>query len=235
MIRTLDATLGRLVRHLLFLLVRFYYAVFYNVSASGKHLITEHPGAIVLATHVSRNDGPLLLSALYTCARMRPVVHYDEYHSALQWLPMFVISAIPVSSPRRWAAERRAAWKDRQMRVIGKVLAAGNTVLLFPAGVSRQQPEEVVKPHFSGAYDMIRAHPNAPVLLARIEGLGRFQTPRFDAFWTFIGRAKGRRHVAVEITRLEGLSTDQPMAAFNAQLEALLNRPIDMAPTSTPE
>ncbi|MEO0391314.1 MAG: 1-acyl-sn-glycerol-3-phosphate acyltransferase, partial [Pseudomonadota bacterium] len=218
MIRFLDRTLGRWIRHFLFLLVRAYYAMFYNVSVSGKHLLTDHPGALVLATHVSRHDGPLLISSLYTCARLRPVVHYDEYHSWVQWLPMWLVSAIPVSSPRRWDPAQRAAYKDQQLDIIGRVLGKGHSVLLFPAGITRQQPEEVLKPHFSGAYDMMNAHPSAPVLLARIEGLGRFQNKRYDLFFSFLGRRQGRLHVSVDIRQLGGVSTQQPLAEFNQQL-----------------
>jgi 1-acyl-sn-glycerol-3-phosphate acyltransferase len=51
--RFFDATLGKWVRHLFFVLVRTYYAMFYNVSAAGKHLLQDQPGTLILATHVS--------------------------------------------------------------------------------------------------------------------------------------------------------------------------------------
>ena len=82
--RFFDATLGKWVRHLFFVLVRTYYAMFYNVSAAGKHLLQDQPGTLILATHVSRHDGPLVSAILYSTARVRPTVHYYEYHTWAQ-------------------------------------------------------------------------------------------------------------------------------------------------------
>ena len=116
--RFLDATLGKALRHFFFLAVRGYYTLAFNISASGKHLLHDHPNALILATHLSRHDGPLILSLLYTTARVRPVVHYSEYANWLQWFPLFVISAIPVSAPKSWSAEKRSAYKEEQLGVV---------------------------------------------------------------------------------------------------------------------
>ncbi|MEL7092827.1 MAG: 1-acyl-sn-glycerol-3-phosphate acyltransferase [Pseudomonadota bacterium] len=225
--RFLDATLGRWTRHFFFIVVRGYYALFYNVSCSGKHLLQEHPGALILATHVSRHDGPLVASILYTTTRVRPVVHYDEYHNPVQKLPMFVISAIPVSSPKDWPADRRAAQKAWSLDTIAKVIKGGSAVLLFPAGKTRRQPEEIIEPYYSGAHDIMRAHPELPVMLLRLDGLGRFQRAVYDGFWSFLGRTDGRRHVSVDIRPLpEFIDPMADLATFNAALETAFNTPI---------
>ena len=226
MMRFIDATLGRWTRHFFFIVVRSYYAMFYNVSCSGKHLLQDHPGALILATHVSRHDGPIVAALLYTTTRVRTVVHYNEYYNWLQWFPMFVISAIPVSSPRDWPKEKRAARKAFSLGVVSKVLHKGNAVLLFPAGKTRQQPEEIVEPYYSGAYDVVQSNPDIPIMLVRIDGLGRFQKARYDSFFTFIGRKKGRRHVSIDIRPLTGLNVDQGLEGFNNDLQTLLNKPI---------
>ena len=239
MIRLLDATLGRWTRHAFFVLLRSYYALFYNVSCSGKHLLQDTPGALILATHVSRHDGPLIAALLYSTARVRPTVHYKEYQAPAQWFPLWVAGAIPMSSPKDWAPERRAARKAWAMEVVGKLLDRGRAVLLFPAGGVRREPREVVAPYLTGVRDILAARPETPVLLLRIDGLGRFQTARHDLFWTFLGRRKGRRHVSVEIVRLEGLDPCEALAGFNARLEALLNGeappPRAAAPSLPPE
>lgn len=224
--RFIDATLGRWTRHFFFIVVRSYYSMFFNVSCSGKHLLQDHPGALILSSHVSRHDGPMIAALLYTTTRVRTVVHYNEYYNWLQWFPMFVISAIPVSSPKHWPTEKRAAQKEKSLNIIGKVLRNGNAVLLFPAGKARRQPEEIVEPYYSGAYDIMRAHPDIPVVLVRLDGLGKFQTKRFDRFLTFIGIEKGRQHVSVDIRPLPGLRPDDDLASFNKRLEKLLNTPI---------
>ncbi|MEM6760031.1 MAG: 1-acyl-sn-glycerol-3-phosphate acyltransferase [Pseudomonadota bacterium] len=225
--RFLDATLGRWTRHFFFIVVRGYYALFYNVSCSGKHLLQENPGALILATHVSRHDGPLVASILYTTSRVRPVVHYDEYHNPAQKLPMFVVSAIPVSSPKSWPAERRAAQKAWSLNTIAKVIRGGSAVLLFPAGKTRRQAQEIIEPYYSGAHDIMRAFPELPVMLLRIDGLGRFQRALYDSFWSFVGRTNGRRHVSVDIRPLpDFVDQHADLATFNAALESAFNTPI---------
>ena len=226
MIRFLDATLGRWLRHFLFILVRTYYALFYNVSCSGKHLLQDQPGTLILATHVSRHDGPLIAAMLYSTKRIRPTVHYDEFYNPGQFLPMYIASAIPMSSPKSWPDEKRQARKATVLEIVHKVLAKGNSVLLFPAGKTRQEEQERVPSYLSGVHDILRAEPGTPVMLLRLSGLGRFQEARYDGFWSFIGRKNGRRHVAMDLRPLRDLDPAQDVETFNARLEALLNTPI---------
>lgn len=222
-LRLLDATLGKWLRHLMFMMVRTYYSLFYNVSCSGKNLLQNKPGTLILATHVSRHDGPLISAMLYTTHRIRPTVHYTEYYSWLQWLPMFIISAIPVSSPKKWPAARRQAHKDQTLDVFQKVLDNENSILLFPAGKIRTGPREIIAPNLSGVHEILRLEPNTPVMLLRIGGLGKFQDAEYDKFWTFLGRKKGRRHVSIDIQPLTDLDPALELAEFNVKLETLLN------------
>jgi 1-acyl-sn-glycerol-3-phosphate acyltransferase len=221
--RFFDATLGKWVRHLFFVLVRTYYAMFYNVSAAGKHLLQDQPGTLILATHVSRHDGPLVSAILYSTARVRPTVHYDEYHNWAQWLPMYVAGAIPMSSPKSWPDDQRAARKDHTLGIIHKVLGNGNSILLFPAGKVRRQPQEIIAPYLSGVYDILRAEPDTPVMLLRLDGLGQFQRAQYDGFWSFLGIKKGHRHVSLDLRPITDLDPTQDLAVFNQTLEALLN------------
>ncbi|WP_299653033.1 1-acyl-sn-glycerol-3-phosphate acyltransferase [uncultured Tateyamaria sp.] len=226
MLRLIDQTLGKWLRHVFFAIVRTYFALFYNVSCSGKHLLQDTPGALILATHVSRFDGPLIAAILYTTQRIRPVVHYNEYYNWIQWFPMFVARAIPVSSPKTWTPERRQAQKEASMQRILRALEREESVLLFPAGHTRQQEPEVIAPHLSGAYDILQTNPDRPVLLLRLDGLGKFQPARYDYFWTFLGIRKGRRHISVDIKTVCALDPSTDLAAFNNTLEAMLNTPI---------
>ncbi|WP_299145516.1 1-acyl-sn-glycerol-3-phosphate acyltransferase [uncultured Tateyamaria sp.] len=226
MFQLIDETLGKWLRHAFFVIVRSYYALFYNVSCSGKHLLQDTPGALLVATHVSRHDGPLIAAILYTTQRVRPVVHHHEYHNWFQWFPMFVARAIPVSSPKAWSAERRQARKEHSMGRILSALERGESILLFPAGQARRQEAEVIAPHLSGVHDILGTNPDRPVLLLRLDGLGRFQPARHDYFWSFLGRQKGRRHVSLDIKTVDDLDPTQDLATFNAALEVKLNTPI---------
>lgn len=222
-IRFIDATLGRWVRHLLFVLVRTYYTLFYNVSCANKHLLQGQKGTLILATHVSRHDGPLIAAILYSTMRIRPTVHYNEYYNWAQFLPMYVASAILLSSPKSWPKDKREARKAHSLNIVHKVLVNRNSVLLFPAGKIRRQEREIVEPYLSGVYDILRAEPDTPVMLLKLDGLGKFQFAIYDLFWSFLGIQKGRRHVSVEISPLTDLDLTMELAAFNKVLEDRLN------------
>lgn len=221
--RIIDKILGRWTRHFFFVLVRTYYMLFYNVGLSGKHILQNQPGTLILATHVSRHDGPVISAMLYSTARVRPTVHYNEYHNKAQWFPLYVGGAIPMSSPKDWAPERRKARTQETLTIIGKVLDNGNSVLVFPAGKVRRQPEEIVAPHLKGVQEILRARPQTPVMLLRTRGLGKFQDATYDLFWSFLGRKKGRRHVQMELTPVTDLDPSLDLAVFNAKLEEMLN------------
>lgn len=234
MLRFLDATLGRWIRHFFFVVLRSYYALTTNVSISGKGLLQEQPGTLIIATHVSRHDGPFVASMLYSTTRVRPTVHYKEYNHWAQWFVLWVSGCIPMSSPAHWPAAKRATQKETSLGIIHKVLDKGRSVLIFPAGRIRQQPDEIVKPQLSGVHDILSARPDTPVMLLRLGGIGRFQEKQYDKFWSFIGRRQGRLHVSLDLTPIT-LDTSLPLDQFNAHLERLLNAPVDYAGTLQPD
>ena len=141
---------------------------------------------------------------------------------------MLTVGTIPMSSPKSWSPERRAQRKADTLEIMRKVMENGNSVLLFPAGWVRQQEREIMEPHYSGAYETLKSLPDRPVVLLRIDGLGKFQFAKYDHFWSFIGKTKGRRHVNIAVDVFEnGLNTDCELAEFNAMLEEILNEPIE--------
>ena len=127
----IDSTLGKWLRHLTFVIVRPYFSLFYNVSCSGKHLLQDLPGGLILATHISRLDGPLIAAMLYSTRRVRPAVHYNEYFNLLQWLPMALAGAVPLSSPKHWAPERRAARKVTALENLRRIISDGGLFCCF--------------------------------------------------------------------------------------------------------
>lgn len=224
--RFLDATLGKWARHFCFVVLRNFFSLFYNVSCSNKHLLQDLPGGLILATHVSRLDGPLIIAMLYSTRRVRPAAHYNEVYNPMQWLPMKLINAVPMSSPKSWSAEKRAAQKENSLETLGQTIDDGGFVLLFPAGYTKRTPRETIEPHFSGAYETLKAVPESPVLIVRLNGIGRFDKPKHDLFWSWIGITKGRRHINMSIELLDGgLDTSVGLEEFNADLEERLNAP----------
>lgn len=224
--RFLDATLGRVIRHFFFVCLRSYFGLFYNISISNKHLLQDMDGGLILATHVSRLDGPMVASLLYPTRRVLPAVHYNEYYHPAQFPVLAPSGCIPLSSPKTWPAEKRAERKEWAQDKLTHTIQRGKIVLLFPGGQAKRQAREIIQPHFSGAYDTLRANPQCPVAILRIQGLSKFDKSIRDLFWSFIGIKQGRRHVNITIERLDGgLDTSVPLEAFNADLEARFNAP----------
>lgn len=226
MAKFLDDTIGRWARHFMSVVVRLFLLLFFNVSCSGRHLLSDLPdGALIFCTHISRLDGPLVAASLYATRRVRPAVHYDEYYHPLQWPFMYISGAIALSSPKHWPPEQRAARRAKTFGYISEFLATKDSfLLLFPAGMGKRQPREIIPPHFSGAYEILKASPEKQVVIIRLQGLGRFDQPKYDLFWSFIPGLTGRRHVEMSIEVLdEPLNTTQSQADFNADLETRLN------------
>ncbi len=231
--RALDATLGRWMRHFFFILLRSYYGLFFNISIADKAALQDQPGGLILSTHGSRHDGPIVAALLYTTRRVRPAVAYSEYYSPLQWFPLMISGCVPMSSPKTWTPDRRAAQKTKALQALRNIIGNGNTILLFPGGGIKKQRMEIIQPHFSGAYDTIKELGDIPVTIIKIRGLSPHETQRRDMFWRFLGISKGRRHVLIDIQPLDApLNTSVPLAEFNADLEARFNS--DLTP-HTPE
>lgn len=234
--RLVDATAGRWIRHFFFILLRSYYGLFYNISCANKALLQDLPGGLILCTHVSRHDGPLIAAMLYTTRRVRPAVHYSEYYSWVQWFPLMIAGSVPMSSPKKWSAERRAAQKDKALHIMRRIIENGNLVLLFPAGKVKKQRREIIEPHFSGAYETLTALEDTPVAIVRIRGLSPHENHKHDLFWSFIGRQKGRRHVLIEIETPEPpLDTSVSLAEFNADIEARFNAGLQLPDPVQPD
>ncbi len=93
----------------------------------------------------------------------------------------------------------------------------------FPPERCAANPQEIIAPYLSGVYDILRAEPDTPVMLLRLDGLGQFQRAQYDGFWSFLGIKKGRRHVSLDLRPITDLDPTQELAVFNETLEALLN------------
>ncbi|MGR3492893.1 MAG: lysophospholipid acyltransferase family protein [Shimia sp.] len=222
--QVIDATLGRALRILVYAIVRTFLGLKFNIGCSGKHLLENRNGTLILATHVSWWDGPLAVIALYPSQWIRVTVRWAEFHHWLQHPLFILIGAIPMSTPKDWAPERRAEQKRKSLDVVRRVMDNGHSVLLFPSGLIRAGEEEVIAPHLSGAYDILRARPDTPVLLMQIDGVGKHQWRKYDGFWNLIGRARGRQHVDIKLREIT-LDPTHPLEAFNARLEAEMNAP----------
>jgi len=92
-------------------------------------------------------------------------------------------------------------------------------------GRIRRQPEEIIPEYLTGTHEILNTVPDVPVIILRIDGLGKFQDAKYDGFWSFVGRKNGRRHVSLEIEPYDKLDPSMPLADFNKHLEDVLNGP----------
>ena len=222
-VRVIDGVFGKILRHLVFMLIRPYYGLFFNVSCSNKEILQGLDGAIVLSNHVSRHDPPLILATLYAVARIRPTAYYKEYEHWAQRYPMMLFGTIPMSSPKTWAPERREEQKQTTLDIMRRVVENGNSILIFPAGSIRKGEREEIPAYLTGAYDTIKALDNPPVILIKVDGLGKHQYRIYDLFWSFLGIKKGRRHVKMNMEIVENIDLGKNCAAFNKKLQSYFN------------
>ncbi len=231
-VKVIDNIFGKILRHLVFALVRPYYDLFYNVSCSNKEQLQDLPGAIILSNHVSRNDPPLILSSLYTVTRIRPTAYYLEYQHWLQKYPMMLFGTIPMSSPKDWTPEQREEQKHKTLDIMKRVLENDNSILIFPAGSIRKGDKEEIPPHMTGAFDMIKSLPDRPVVLIKVDGLGTSQYHIYDQFWSFLGINKGRRHAKLDLKVFKKFPDFENKESLNKFLEDYFNDVANEAPVA---
>jgi 1-acyl-sn-glycerol-3-phosphate acyltransferase len=128
-----------------------------------------------------------------------------------------------MSSPKSWTPEEREAQKQKTLNIMSRVLQNGNSILIFPAGGIRKGEKEEIAPWLTGAFDTIQAHPDRPIVLIKLDGLGANQYKKYDQFWTFLGISKGRRHVNLDVQVIDKISIDDGREAFNRKLEDYFN------------
>ena len=222
-VRVIDGVFGKFLRHAVFVLVRPYFGLFFNVSCSNKEILQGLDGAIILANHVSRHDPPLIIAELYSVTRIRPTAYFKEYEHWAQRYPMMLFGTIPMSSPKTWEKERREAQKQKTLDIMRKVVENGSSILIFPAGSIRKGEKEEIPAYLTGAYDTIKALDNPPVILIKVDGLGKHQYRIYDLFWSFLGIKKGRRHVKMNMEIIENIDLGKDCAAFNKSLQSYFN------------
>jgi 1-acyl-sn-glycerol-3-phosphate acyltransferase len=241
LIRSVDRTLGALGRSFVRnVIANPLLALNYKVEiVGGEEALSCAEGSLVVANHVSRLDGPFLMSSAWPYARIRVTAWHAEYSDWKQWWLMQLFSVICLGSPRnppaRWKrgdpnrlelwAEERSRRKARSQEIMNKVLAADHHLLLFCEGGIGDGGPVAIPPHLSGVHDLIAEHPDKPVLLVRIEGLER----------SLFGKARPRppllQRLPVKITlkRVDNVSLDGGPAGLNARLESYYNHGTPLA------
>ena len=111
---------------------------------------------------------------------------------------------------------------------MNKVLAAGHHLLLFCEGRIGDGNGVVIPSHLSGVHDLIKEHPDKPVLLVKMEGLER------SLFGKKRPRAPLLQRIPITITlkRVDNISLEGGPPALNAKLERYFNQGIQLPATN---
>ncbi|MFO1495589.1 MAG: lysophospholipid acyltransferase family protein [Lysobacterales bacterium] len=124
---------------------------------------------VYFGNHVSHGDFALIWAVLPALerARTRPVAGADYWEKG--WLRRYigrrVVRAVLIERER----DKRTSDPIAQM---ASVLAAGESLILFPEG-TRNQGDALLLPFKSGLYHLGRAHPGLPLVPAWIDNLHR--------------------------------------------------------------
>lgn len=199
----------------------------YKLTVEGEEeLRAMEGGAIIVANHISRIDGPFIVSVLWPFARIRPTAWHAEYTHPAQWPVMKLFGAVCLGSPKHLPEEERLRRKIEAKRIMKRILDAGHSLLIFAEGGISDGARAVIPAHYSGVHDLIAAHPEKPVLFVRLNGL------EFSAF----GKRRGmvpfrlfrRLHIHVSIKRFDNVSLKGGPKGLNARMERFFNDGVPM-------
>lgn len=219
--RGIDWTLGGIARAAIrHLVVHPFIRLNYDVSIDGiDDALSCTDGAIIVANHISRLDGPFIVSTGWPYARIRPTAWHAEYTHWLQWPMMKLFGAVALGSPKHLPEDVRKKRTANAKAIMKKLLAAGRHLLIFAEGGITDGERTTIMPHLSGVHDLVEAFPLAPVLLVRLTGLehsvfgiSRVRAPFFS-----------RLPVHVTIKRVDNVSLEGGPSGLNKRLEAYFN------------
>lgn len=240
LIKGVDRTLGALARATFRnFIAQPLFALNYKVTIVGaEEALSCTGGSIVVANHVSFLDGPFLMNNAWPHARIRATAWHAEYTDWKQWWLMKLFGVICLGSPKdppdgwhRDAGDRQALWaeerrrrKDEAASIMNKVLAAGHHVLLFCEGRIGDGNAVSIPAQLSGVHDLIKVHPDKPVLLVKMDGLERSMFAKKRPRAPLLPRLP----VTITIKRADNISLNGGPAALNASLERYFNQGIPL-------
>ncbi len=222
--RSFGVLIRMLLRYLfLHPLIRLHYKV--AIEGGDQALSTKKVGAIVVCNHISRLDGPLVVSEAWPYSRIRPTVWHAEYNRWFQWPFMKLFGAICMGSPRHLPQEERERKKAKAITKMEEALKLNRHLLIFAEGSIGDGSRVTIKPHLSGVYSQIEAHPEKPVLLVELKGL-EYSLFGKRGSWRNLFK---RLPVKITITRVHNVSLLGGPEGLNSRIENFYNYGIPLA------
>ena len=242
----------RLLTRFVLLFIRLAISLRYRVHYVGlvqvkAALRGNTKGALFLPNHPAVVVDPIIVG-LPTISRyaVHPVVtEYMFFHPLFHWA-MRWINALPVPNFATGVNPLKLARLEKTLTAVEKGLALGESFLIYPAGMTKQGPKEIIGGAFA-AHQLIAKHPKAKVVLVRTTGLWGSRFSRaytkgeqvdlvdvlrrsladiFRALIFFLPR----RSVTVEFMMApEDFPREAPKAVLNRYLEHWYNEPFEGA------
>ncbi|MBP9669624.1 MAG: 1-acyl-sn-glycerol-3-phosphate acyltransferase [Candidatus Pacebacteria bacterium] len=215
-VKKIDRTAGELARSWLrHWVVHPLLAARYKVVVHGmEEGLSIKEGAVVVSNHVSRLDAALLMDAAWPFARLRPTAWWSEYDHPFQKWAMVLFGTVRMGSPKELPEVERQRITKETKETLSKLLRAGWGVLLFCEGGIGDGTTVRIHPRLSGVHDLLAAHPDKPLLLVRIEGIGNSR-PRGG--WL-------RKQVHIHLTRVDAPCLAGGVEVFNQRLSDFYNQ-----------
>jgi long-chain acyl-CoA synthetase len=160
--------------------------IFAWIRVEGREHIEDLKGPVVFAAnHQSHMDTPVILAALGGRVRAHVAVamakeffeahFFPERASRWQWFTNSLNYYLAATFFNAFPLPQREAGTRQTLRYIGSLLAAGESVLIFPEG--RRSEDDQVLP-FRPGVGMVASRLEVPVVPVRIEGVNRVLHPR---------------------------------------------------------
>jgi long-chain-fatty-acid--[acyl-carrier-protein] ligase len=142
----------------------------YRLKVVGLEAVRGLPGpTLVLPNHPGYVDPPLVLTALWSALKPRPMVFEGNFKNPILYPIAKLLNAVPVPDLEQASAEARLR-AEQALKTVVEGLKRGENHVLWPAGrVERNGVERL-----GGARavaDILKAVPNAKVVLVRTRGV----------------------------------------------------------------
>jgi acyl-CoA synthetase (AMP-forming)/AMP-acid ligase II/1-acyl-sn-glycerol-3-phosphate acyltransferase/acyl carrier protein len=152
------------------LLARFLLGLRYRVHVEGTAEALRRPGPyLILPSHPAYSDPPNVIAHLWRTFHMRPMLLETNFQSILLKPLAWLLRAIKVPETEKSSAEARQRAEGAVQEVID-ALKAGDNVVLWPSGTLSRDGKDYLYAART-ASDVLRAVPNATLVLVRTRGL----------------------------------------------------------------
>ena len=166
----------RLLLRCVLLIVRMVLSLRYRIRYLGVDAVKaalrkNNKGTLFLPNHPAIVIDPVVVGIpIMVPYDVRPLVtEYMFYNPAFHWI-MRWLNALPVPNFGTGVNPLKLSRLDKTLRTVERGLECGESFLIYPAGMTKQGPREIIGGAFA-VHQLISKYPDTKVVLVRITGL----------------------------------------------------------------